>query len=233
MEVKIYVRTLYWATILGLIGCGFKVFKYAVFSSRGKHFKLKIIGLVALMFLIANRVYIDKSMIYFLLILFLFMLCNKWKIQKCLFKDYAQSSLFCFIAVMFPAMIYVKPNLMYFGGYDGIIYFAVLIVFAVVFPIFLSVFVSSKLNEITNISIAFIISAMFLPLIRSVVKFNWYYSIDFIVLFAFMFFVVKLIDKYKKVLSIFFICGALYGLFAVLAVFSAQDGGGGSRKHMK
>jgi hypothetical protein len=115
---------------------------------------------------------------------------------------------------------------MYFGGYDGIIYFAILIVFAVALPIFLSVFVSSKLNEITNLSIAFIVSAMFLPLIRSVVKFYGNYSIDFIVLFAFVFFVVKLIDKYKKVLSIFFICGALYGLFAVFAVSSTQDGGG-------
>jgi hypothetical protein len=128
---------------------------------------------------------------------------------------------------MFPAMIYVKPNLIYFGGYDGIIYFVVLIVFAGALPIFLSVFVSSKLNEITNLSIAFIISAMFLPLIRSVVKFYGNYSIDFIVLFAFVFFVVKLIDKYKKVLSIFFICGALYGLFAVFAVSQIQDGGGG------
>jgi hypothetical protein len=222
-----YIWTLYWAMILGLIGCGFKIFKYAVFSSTDKYFKLKIIGLLALMFLIANRVIIDRSMIYFLLILFLFMLCNKWKIQKYSFKDYAQSSLFCLIAVMFPAMIYVKPNLIYFGGYDGIIYFAILIVFAVALPIFLSVFVSSKLNEITNISIAFIVSAMFVPLIRSVVKFTGDISVDFIVLFALVFFVVKLIDKYKKVLSVFFVCGALYGLFAVFAIPSIQNEGGG------
>jgi hypothetical protein len=158
--------------------------------------------------------YQDEKTLYLLSVLILLSAIDFKNIKIFSLKDYAKSAGFNICAIIFPATIYIKPNLLYFRGTDIYVYFAILIGFAIVLPILLSVFSRISINKITNLSISFIISIMFLPLIRDSVKFSGTLPLDFIVLFLIVLFLVNLIDKYKKILVIFFICGAIYAIVA-------------------
>jgi hypothetical protein len=183
-----------------------------------KSAKIKIFISLLFTYLLIWRIIIDRSAYYLLIVGIIFYLLNNKKAKNYKLKYFLPALFFCVLAVLFGALVYVKPNLLYFAA-DGELfkYFAICISFAVCF-VFLLYFISrARIDAITNIAGAFILSIMFLPLIRDAIGFvGNIFCIDFIVLFLVVLFILTLLWRQRKILMVFFICASLYGVWTII-----------------
>jgi hypothetical protein len=131
-------------------------------------------------------------------------------------KKISKSSVLSVIAMLFPAVLYAKSNAIYFKDLgDIVVYFLILITFSAFLPVIIYIF-NNRLSVINIIkySTAFILSAMFLPLIRNFINYSQNVPIDFICLLALVLFIINLIYKHRKMLVIFFLCATTYIIFS-------------------
>ena len=188
-----------------------------------RHFKKKTAGIIVFAVFLIIRMYQDEKTYYMLIVLLALLILDRKRIEIRSFKDYLSGSFFAFCAAIFPTMIYVAPNMMYFSGNDLIAYLALLISFAALLPIVFSFLAPIKTNQINNFSVSFILAAYFLPLIRAQAKWTGELPIDFILLFSIFLFIIFLMQKHIKILAVFFLCGALYGGYAAINAKAASD----------
>ncbi|MDR2860345.1 MAG: YidC/Oxa1 family membrane protein insertase, partial [Elusimicrobiota bacterium] len=175
---------------------------------RSRNFIIKI-SILALLFIVSFAVYQYEKTHYLSAILVLLAVYNYKNIKIYRIKEFAKSSALSVIVILFPAILYIKSNLVYFAGNDIFTYLAVLILFSFLLPIAGYFLNKTSLNSISLFSISFVISAMFLPLIREVIGYSGETPLDFIVLFSIVLFIVSLFDKNKKIIIIFFLIAAL------------------------
>jgi hypothetical protein len=188
-----------------------------------KHFAKKLIGLIIFAVFLLIRMYQDEKTYYLLMVLLILLILDRKRIEIRSWKDYLRISFGSFCAGLFPAMIYVSPNMMYFKGHDFIVYLALLASFAALLPILFSFLSPLKTKQINNFSISFILAAYFLPLIRAQIKWTGELPIDFVLLFSIFLFIIFLMQKRMSILAVFFLCGALYGGFSALNAKAAID----------
>jgi hypothetical protein len=164
------------------------------------------------------RVYIDTSVLYFLAAPIAFLVLGDINLAVFKDKNYIKTAGFCLTCMLFPAVVYVRPNLMYFRGYDMVIYFALLIAAVLIVAFILQIFIKSKWGAIANLAGAFILSFMFLPMMRGGIGYiAGLVSVDFIVLFATVWLALSLLSGARKILMIFFICATLYGVWTIIS----------------
>jgi hypothetical protein len=190
--------------------------------SKNKSFAIKF-GLIVLLFIISFIAYQNEKVHYLTAIIFLLALYQSKEIKVYRLADFLKVSGLSVSAILFPALVYMKSNAVYFVGHDLLVYLITLILFAAIIPILAYSLNKSTLNSICNMSISFIISAMFLPLIRELVGYAGDLPIDFIVLFSIALFIVSLFDKNKKILTIFFLCAAIFSGFTNLSVSTSNE----------
>ncbi|MDR3243796.1 MAG: YidC/Oxa1 family membrane protein insertase [Elusimicrobiota bacterium] len=178
---------------------------------------LKILPLIILFF-ISLFVFKYEKTHYLLIVLALISVFNiknmKNELKQCL-----KVQIFTISAIAFPAVLYVKSNIVYFTSVDIIIYMIILILFAYLLPIISKLF-NYKLSYDDNLCFcaAFILSAMFIPLIRDIIIYSGHTPIDFVIVFAIVLFIINSLKKYRKIIQVFFICSAL--LLVILVVYN-------------
>jgi hypothetical protein len=111
-------------------------------------------------------------------------------------------------AMLFPAVLYKASNGLYFQNhFEVTTYFVVLMAIACLLPLFIYVFNNRlSVDRVIKFSVAFILSGMFLPIIRDVVKYVGTTPIDFVLLLWMGLFIVGFLKKQKKVLMLFLLC---------------------------
>jgi hypothetical protein len=181
------------------------------------------LSVIVLLLIISFVVYQYEKIHWLFAIIVLLAIFERGKIKCCPLKDFASTSLLSVSAVLFPAFVYMKANAVYFVGSDLFIYFLVLILFAGLLPVIAYFLNKNSLNSISNFSVAFVLSAMFLPLIREVVGYAGEMPIDFVFLFLIFIFIVDLFDKNKKIHIVFFICAAIFAAVSNLNINSSKS----------
>ncbi|MDR3243794.1 MAG: YidC/Oxa1 family membrane protein insertase [Elusimicrobiota bacterium] len=158
---------------------------------------------------------------YLLAILVLFSIFNFRNVKNEL-KQYLKVQIFTISAIAFPAVLYVKSNIIYFTSVDIIIYMIILILFAYLLPIISKLF-NYKLSYDDNLCFcaAFILSAMFIPLIRDAIIYSGNTPIDFVIVFAIVLFIINSLKRYRKIVQVFFISSAL--LLTALSIYNSKE----------
>ncbi|MDR3243486.1 MAG: YidC/Oxa1 family membrane protein insertase, partial [Elusimicrobiota bacterium] len=216
--LTIILISLYLATVVQI--CNFVRLDYSSqflfnsmqisFSLKGKGFlAIKVIALIMILFFISFFPYEYERPHYLIAIVTLISICDfkniKVGLKKCLHKISLPV-----MAMLFPLMLYIKSNWIYLDAHSLTILCFSLILFSILLPI-IAQFFNSKLSfdKTIIISTSFILSAIFLPLVRDITRYSGYLPIDFIVLFAVILFIISLLEKYKKVLILFFMIAFL------------------------
>ncbi|MDR1952242.1 MAG: membrane protein insertase YidC [Elusimicrobiota bacterium] len=190
--------------------------------SKNKSFIIKI-SIVIICYIVSFAVYQYEKTHYLFAVLILLAAYQYKKIKFYPLKDYLKISMLSVTVMLFPSILYFKSNAVYFVGNDIFFYFLALIFFAACLPLITYFLNQTSLNKISIFSVSFIISAMFLPLIRESVGYAGETSIDFVLFFLIVLFIIWLFDKYKKIIIIFFLCAALYAAFSGLKINSDSN----------
>jgi YidC/Oxa1 family membrane protein insertase len=200
-----------------------KTFRYIKFNfQKSRSFIIKI-SLIAILFIASFVSYQYEKTHYLLAILVLLAIYQIKNIKACSFKNCLSACAMSAAIMLFPLILYLKSNAVYFVGSDSFMYCGALILFAVLLPLCAYFLNQVSINEANMFSAAFIISAMFLPLIREIVGYAGQTPIDFIILFSVALFIVKLFDKHKKIIVVFFLSAALCAAFVNIKVSSKSS----------
>jgi YidC/Oxa1 family membrane protein insertase len=128
-------------------------------------------------------------------------------------KAYLPAVLLSVSAMLFPAILYYKSNIVYFNGTDTIVYIAALAAFALCSP-----FVVSALNPFLSterlpwFSTAFVLALMFLPLARDGIYIPAEGGLIFVVLYSLFVFFISFAATRRlwPAAAVFFVCASVY-----------------------
>jgi hypothetical protein len=168
--------------------------------------------LIVLCFVVSVFVKIWEKFHWLFGILVVLTVCDYKNIRLGKMKNIFKSLILPVVSMLFPVVLYAKANTAYLRGFDICVYFAIFVIFACTFPLIVYLFNNRlSVSNIVKGSTAFIMAAMFLPLIREAIKYVGHKEpIDFLVLFLMAYFIVDLFKKNKKVLILFFLCATSY-----------------------
>jgi hypothetical protein len=140
------------------------------------------------------------------------------KIMLSRFKEVLKkNTLFAFLIMLFPAILYFEANIVYIIGSAILIYASILLGSAFLIPFIISLFEPDFSNEDIDIfSFSFIGSVMFLPMIRSWTFYSNVIPVDFLFLFVFATVIAKIVIRYKKLLTIFLLCCSIILILIVI-----------------